>query len=163
MNSIDKILIKVENGIDLNQLDHTFNNQSLFSSQIIYEFEVSPMESSKKKLRNSILKKIGEHTDSYFIFYFKKDFKEFKKQNWHEILKRISLTIIAEEPNTEQISQAIKDRANFHQVKLMDDAKKLLTNYSMGNLIQAENDIKKLKLIYNKQEIDESMLLKSYH
>ena len=34
-NSIDKILIKVENGIDLNQLDHTFNNQSLFSSQII--------------------------------------------------------------------------------------------------------------------------------
>jgi ABC-type uncharacterized transport system substrate-binding protein len=40
-NSIDKILIKVENGIDLNQLDHTFNNQSLFSSQIIYEFEVS--------------------------------------------------------------------------------------------------------------------------
>ena len=40
-NSIDKILIKVENGIDLNQLDHTFSNQSLFSSQIIYEFEVS--------------------------------------------------------------------------------------------------------------------------
>ena len=36
-NSIDKIPIKVESGIDLNQLDHTFNNQSLFSSQIIYE------------------------------------------------------------------------------------------------------------------------------
>ena len=30
-NSIDKIPIKVENGIDLNQFDHTFNNQSLFS------------------------------------------------------------------------------------------------------------------------------------
>ena len=157
-NSIDKILIKVENGIDLNQLDHTFNNQSLFSSQIIYEFEVSD-GIIKKEIKESILKKIGEHKDSYFIFYFKKDFKEFKKQNWYEILKRLSLTIITDEPNTEQITQAIKDRAHFHQVKLTNEAKKLLTNYSMGNLMQAENDIKKLKLIYDKQEVDESMLL----
>ena len=157
-NSIDKILIKVENGIDLNQLDHTFNNQSLFSSQIIYEFEVSD-GIIKKEIKESILKKIGEHTDSYFIFYFKKDFKEFKKQNWYEILKHLSQIIIAEEPNTEQITQAIKDRAHFHQVKLTNEAKKLLTNYSMGNLMQAENDIKKLKLIYDKQEVDESMLL----
>ena len=157
-NSIDKILIKVENGIDLNQLDHTFNNQSLFSSQIIYDFEVSD-GIIKKEIKESILKKIGEHTDSYFIFYFKKDFKEFKKQNWYEILKHLSQIIIAEEPNTEQITQAIKDRAYFHQVKLTNEAKKLLTNYSMGNLMQAENDIKKLKLIYDKQEVDESMLL----
>ena len=157
-NSIDKILIKVENGIDLNQLDYTFNNQSLFSSQIIYEFEVSD-GIIKKEIKESILKKIGEHKDSYFIFYFKKDFKEFKKQNWYEILKRLSQIIIAEEPNTEEIMQAIKDRAHFRQVKLTDEAKKLLTNYSMGNLMQAENDIKKLKLIYDKQEVDESMLL----
>ena len=157
-NSIDKIPIKVENGIDLNQLDHTFNNQSLFSSQIIYEFEVSD-GIIKKEIKESILKKIGEHTDSYFIFYFKKDFKEFKKQNWYEILKHLSQIIIAEEPNTEQITQAIKDRAHFRQVKLTDEAKKLLTNYSMGNLMQAENDIKKLKLIYDKQEVDEPMLL----
>ena len=157
-NSIDKILIKVENGIDLNHLDHTFNNQSLFSSQIIYEFEVSD-GIIKKEIKESILKKIGEHTDSYFIFYFKKDFKEFKKQNWYEILKHLSQTIIAEEPNTEQITQAIENRAHFHQVKLANEAKKLLTNYSMGNLMQAENDIKKLKLIYDKQEVDESMLL----
>ena len=157
-NSIDKILIKVESGIDLNQLDHTFNNQSLFSSQIIYEFEVSD-GIIKKEIKESILKKIGEHTDSYFIFYFKKDFKEFKKQNWYEILKHLSQIIIAEEPNTEQITQAIKDRAHFRQVKLTDEAKKLLTNYSMGNLMQAENDIKKLKLIYDKQEVDEPMLL----
>jgi DNA polymerase-3 subunit delta len=157
-NSIDKILIKVENGIDLNQLDHTFNNQSLFSSQIIYDFEVSD-GIIKKEIKESILKKIGEHTDSYFIFYFKKDFKEFKKQNWYEILKHLSQIIIAEEPNTEQITQAIKDRAHFRQVKLTDEAKKLLTNYSMGNLMQAENDIKKLKLIYDKQEVDEPMLL----
>ena len=158
INSIDKILIKVENGIDLNQLDHTFNNQSLFSSQIIYEFEVSD-GIIKKEIKESILKKIGEHKDSYFIFYFKKDFKEFKKQNWYEILKHLSQIIIAEEPNTEQITQAIKDRAHFRQVKLTDEAKKLLTNYSMGNLMQAENDIKKLKLIYDKQEVDESMIL----
>jgi DNA polymerase-3 subunit delta len=158
INSIDKILIKVENGIDLNQLDHTFNNQSLFSSQIIYEFEVSD-GIIKKEIKESILKKIGEHKDSYFIFYFKKDFKEFKKQNWYEILKHLSQIIIAEEPNTEQITQAIKDRAHFRQVKLTDEAKKLLTNYSMGNLMQAENDIKKLKLIYDKQEVNESMLL----
>ena len=157
-NSIDKILIKVENGIDLNQLDHTFNNQSLFSSQIIYDFEVSD-GIIKKEIKESILKKIGEHKDSCFIFYFKKDFKEFKKQNWYEILKHLSQIIIAEEPNTEQITQAIKDRAHFRQVKLTDEAKKLLTNYSMGNLMQAENDIKKLKLIYDKQEVDESMLL----
>ena len=148
-NSIDKIPIKVENGIDLNQLDHTFNNQSLFSSQIIYEFEVSDGV-IKKEIKESILKKIGEHTDSYFIFYFKKDFKEFKKQNWYEILKHLSHNNIAEEPNTEQITQAIEDRAHFHQVKLTNEAKKLLTNYSMGNLMQAENDIKKLKLIYDR-------------
>ena len=55
-DSIDKIKIKVENGIDLNQLDHTFNNQSLFSSQIIYEFEVSD-GIIKKEIKENILKK----------------------------------------------------------------------------------------------------------
>ena len=74
----------------------------------------------KKEIKESILKKIGEHKDSYFIFYFKKDFKEFKKQNWYEILKGLSQIIIAEEPNTEEIMQAIKDRAHFRQVKLTD-------------------------------------------
>ena len=157
-DSIDKILIKVENDIDLNLLDHKFNNQSLFSSQIIYELEVSD-GIIKKEIKEYFLKKIGEHIDSYFIFYFKKDFKEFRKQNWYEILKGLSLIIIADAPNTEQITQAITDRAHFHQMKLTNEAKKLLTNYSMGNLMQAENDIKKLKLIYNKQEVDESMLL----
>ena len=157
-DSKDKIQIKVENGIDLNQLDHTFNNQSLFNSQIIYEFEVSD-GIIKKEIKEIILKKVSEHIDSYFIFYFKKDFKEFKKQNWYEFLKGSSLIISAEEPNTEQISQAINDRTHLHQVKLTNEAKKILANYSMGNLMQAENDIKKLKLIYNKQEVDESLLL----
>ena len=57
IDSIDKIPIKVENGIDINQLDHTFNNQSLFSSQIIYEFEVSD-GIIKKEIKEYILKKI---------------------------------------------------------------------------------------------------------
>ena len=156
-DSIDKIKIKVENGIDLNQLDHTFNNQSLFTSQIIYEFEVSD-GIIKKEIKENILKKINEHIDSYFIFYFQKDYKEYKKQNWFVLLKNFSLTIVAEEPNIEQISQAINDRMHFHQVKLTNEAKKLLINYSMGNLIQAENDIKKIKLIYDKKEVDESLL-----
>ena len=157
IDSIDKIRIKVENSIDLNQLDHTFNNQSLFSSQIIYEFEVSD-GIIKKEIKESILKKIDEHIDSYFLFYFKKDFKEFKKQNWFELLKNLSLIIVTDEPNIEQISQAINDRVHFHQVKLTNEAKKLLINYSIGNLIQAENNIKKIKLIYDKQEVDESLL-----
>ena len=157
IDSIDKIKIKVENGIDLNQLDHSFNNQSLFSSQTIYEFEVSD-GIIKKEIKENILKKIDENEDSYFIFYFKKDFKEYKKQNWFELLKNLSLTIVAEEPNVEQIFQAITDRMRFHQVTLSSEAKKLLINYSMSNLMQAENDIKKLKLIYGKQEIDESLL-----
>ena len=157
-DSIDKIKIKVENSIDLNQLDHMFNNQSLFSSQIIYEFEVSDGV-IKKEIKENILKKIDEHIDSYFIFYFKKNFKEYKKQKWFEQLKKLSLIMVAEEPNNEQISQAIDDRIHFHQVNLSSKAKNLLINYSMGNLIQAENDIKKIKLIYDKQEINESLLL----
>ena len=52
-DSIDKIKIKVENDIDLNQLDGTFNNQSLFSSQIIYEFEVSD-GIIKKEIKESV-------------------------------------------------------------------------------------------------------------
>jgi DNA polymerase III subunit delta len=156
-NSIDKIQIKVENGIDLNQFDYMFNNQSLFSSKIIYEFEVSD-GIIKKEIKESILKKIDENVEDNFIFYFKKDFKEYKKQNWFELLKNLSLIIVAEEPDIEQIFQAINDRTHFHQVKLTNEAKKLLINYSMGNLMQAENDIKKIKLIYGEQEIDGSLL-----
>ena len=37
--------------------------------------------------------------------------------------------------------------------------KNFLTIIQWVNLMQAENDIKKLKLIYDKQEVDESMLL----
>ena len=157
-NSIDKIQIKIENDIDLNKFDHMFNNQSLFSSQIIYEFEISD-GIIKKEIKESILKKIEENVEDNFIFYFRKDFKEYKKQNWFELLKNLSLIIVAEEPDIEQISQAINDRTHFHQVKLTNEAKKLIINYSMGNLMQAENDIKKIKLIYGKEEIDESLLL----
>ena len=48
-DSIDKILIKVENGIDLNQLDHTFNNQSLC---LLYT-SPSPRDRQKSRMPSS--------------------------------------------------------------------------------------------------------------
>ena len=154
---IDKIKITIENSININHLDQYFNNKSLFSSKTLYEIEDSD-GLIKKEIKENILKKIEGHIDDYIIFYFKKDFKEYRKQNWFELLKKLALTIVVEEPNNEKISQAINDRLSFHKVNLTNEAKKLLINYSMGNLIQAENDIKKIKLIYDKQEVSESLL-----
>ena len=153
----DKIKIKLENGIDLHNLDHIFNSKSLFSEKRLFEIDVAD-GIIKKEIKEILLQKIKEYSDDYFIFYFKKHFKDYKKQNWFELLKNYCLLLNVEEPNNEQLLEAIKHRIKLHQISMTNEAKKLLVNYSMGNLIQAENDIKKLKLIYPNQEINEKII-----
>ena len=156
-DSVDKITVKIENSYDLNDLDHALNSQSLFSSKMLYEIEVSD-GLIKKEIKDILVKNIKANAEDYFIFYFKKSFKDYKKQNWFELLKNLSLMIEVDEPNSKQLTQAVEDRIQLHKINLTNDAKKLLINYSLGNLIQADNDIQKIKLIYNKQEVNESLL-----
>lgn len=156
-DGIDKIKIKLENGIDLHNLDHILNSKSLFSEKRLFEIDVAD-GIIKKEIKEILLQKIKEYSDDYFIFYFKKHFKDYKKQNWFELFKNFCLLLNVEEPNNEQLLDAIEHRIKLHQISMTNEAKKLLVNYSMGNLIQAENDIKKLKLIYPNQEINEKII-----
>jgi len=157
-NEIEKIKIKFENSIDLRDLDHIFNSKSLFASKRLFDIEIADGV-IKKEIKEALLKNIKKYSDDYFLLYFKKHFKDYKKQNWNDLLKNLSFLINTEEPDNEQLFEAIDQRIIFHQVAMNNEAKKLLVNYSMGNLIQAENDIRVLKLMYQNQEINEKMLL----
>ncbi len=156
-NEIEIIKIKLENSINIKDLVNIFNSKSLFSSRRLFDIEIADGV-IKKEIKEVLLKNIENYSNDYFVLYFKKHFKDYKKQNWNELLKNFSLHINAEEPNNEQLFEAINYRLIFHKVVMNSEAKKLLASYSMGNLIQAENDIKVLKLIYQNQEINEEML-----
>jgi len=157
-NEIEKIKIKFDNSINYDDLDHTFNSKSLFSTKRLFDIEIADGV-IKKEIKEFLLKNVEKYPNDYFLLYFKKNFKDYKKQNWNELLKNFSFLINSEEPNNEQIFEAINHRTIFHKVTMTREAKNLLVSYSLGNLIQAENDIRVLKLIYQNQEINEKMLL----
>jgi len=91
--------------------------------------------------------------DDIFIIYFVNPTKEILKTAWYTKLTGNCMTISAQEPSLSEIRTAIKQRAIFYKINIDEEGLEILTNVSLGNLLFAENEIKKLSLLFKEDLI----------
>jgi len=158
LNNIEYKLINFDSSNKLDQIRPVFDNSSLFSNKTIFSISIASgkiLEETKKFL----VKEISENNNDFFILHFHNSTKELLKSTWFTKIKESSIQLEAKEPDTQQIQEAIKTRANFYNLSLDNESISLLSNLSLGNLLAAENEIIKLSLLSIKTDIDVKELL----
>ena len=158
-NNLEQIRIDIESTTKLDAINTKFTNDSLFNEGSILKINISTgriKEEIKKFLISEVLKK---NTNNFFIFYFKQNMKEFSKLSWPKILKDMSLVFEASEPATKSYKETVSLRADFYDLIFTDGAIEMLSQLTIGNFLLVENELIKLQLIFDKNEIDEKKLM----
>ena len=159
LNNIENKSISFDSSNKLDQIKPLFENTSLFSNQTLFSISIAGgriLDETKKFLIKVISEDVNE---DLFLIHFKNFTKELIKSAWFIKLKESSIQLEAKEPNTQQIQEAIKVRANFYNLSLDDESLSLLSNLSLGNLLAAENEIIKLSLLDIKTNINVKKLI----
>ena len=150
--NIEKQSIVYDIKISVDEMKSKFQNQSLFSQKTLIEitFSNGKISTEVKDFLKVISSKIN---DDIFIIYFVNPTKEFLKTAWYTKLTGNCMTISAQEPSLSEIRTAIKQRAIFYKINIDEEGLEILTNVSLGNLLFAENEIKKLSLLFKEDLI----------
>jgi len=156
--NIEKQSIVYDIKISVDEMKSKFQNQSLFSQKTLFEITFSNGKISTE-VKNFLKSISGKIDDNIFIIYFINPTKEFLKTAWYNKLIENCMTISAQEPSAKEIRAAIKQRAIFYKIKIDEEGLEILTNMSLGNLLFAENEIKKLSLIFKEDPINAKDLI----
>ena len=158
LHNIEYVSISFETSNKLNEIKPLFENESLFSNQSLYNISL-PGGRVLDEMKNFLVNVITENANDFFIIHFQKSTKELFKSTWFQEIRKKSLQLEANEPTSHQIQQAIKSRAEFHNLDLDHESISLLSNLSLGNLLVAENEIIKLSLVELGTKIDIKKLI----
>lgn len=146
LNNIQHQSINLDSPNKINEIKLLFDNDSLFSNRTLFNINI-PAGRILEDTKKFIIKVIAENSNDFFIVHFQHSTKELLKSSWFQELSKKSLQLEAKEPTSNQIQQAIKARADFHNVNLDNESISLLSNLSLGNLLAAENEVIKLSLV----------------
>jgi DNA polymerase-3 subunit delta len=140
--------ITINSSTQANDIKPILSDGSLFNNNNLYKILVSRGKISND-VKNFITQLLINISDNFYIINAEADPKDFKKSSWYKSLQKFSITIEANEPNTTDIIELIKARAKLHGLNLTDEAINLITEFTEGNLLAAENEIIKLSLLHN--------------
>ncbi len=149
---IEKQAIVYDFKLTVDEIKSKFQNQSLFSKKTLFEITFTGGKISTE-VKDFLKLLTNEISDNIFIIYFVNPTKDFLKSAWYTKLIENCMIISAQEPTPNQIRTAIEQRTLFHKVKIDDEGLEILINMSLGNLLFAENEIKKLSLMFKENPI----------
>ena len=152
-NNIEYQAINLDAAYKINEIKLLFENESLFSTEKLFSISM-PAGRVLVETKNFISDVILNNPTDFFILNFQKPTKELLKSSWFQEISKQSVQFEANEPNLNQIQQAIKIRSSFHNLELDNESISLLSNLSLGNLLSAENEIIKLSLVELGSDID---------
>ena len=151
--NIEKQSIVYDFKLTVDEMKSKFQNQSLFSQKNLFEITFLSGKISIE-VKDFLKLLINEVRDNIFIIYFISPTKDFLKSAWYTQIIENCMIISAQEPTPNLIRSAIEQRALFHKIKIDDEGLEVLASMSLGNLLFAENEIKKLSLIFKEKQID---------
>lgn len=158
VNNIERQSINLDSSKKLNDIKILFENNSLFSNKMIFHISV-PGGRIMEDVKKLIVRIILENSNDLFVIHFQNPTKELLKSRWFKEIYNSSLQVEAKEPSFQRIQEAIKERANFYNLKIDDESLSLLSNLSLGNLMSAENEVIKLSLLGINSDINIKLLL----
>lgn len=139
---------KLEKNTDYTHIKSDTKNTSLFSHKSIYIFSTSNLNYAREA-KDLIIELTKNTNDDIILFHYDKDdIKAFKNSKFYNEIRDLSYDVFALQPAPYQFKNAIQARAKLHNISFDSKALDLFITLIDGNFTFAENELKRLNLIY---------------
>jgi len=134
------------------------SGMSLFEEKSFFIFIVRDLRLSEE-IKNYITDLFRSNHDDFILFHYEGESKDFLKSALYKEISSDALCLSAQEPKAYEFKKILTELIRSYSLNLSSEALNLLEHFSQGNLIFANNALKKLELIYENNIIDEKDLL----
>ena len=150
----EKLIFHVDSDFDWQKFKETITTMSLFSTRRIIDLKILS-EKSITQEGTETLKFYANNPSSttILILTFEKINKNIENRNWFKSLEKKGIWIPVWNIEGRFFEKWIKEHTYKHGFKITPEAVALLSEKTDGNLLAADQEIKKLKLLVNSETI----------
>ncbi|MCG8377857.1 MAG: DNA polymerase III subunit delta [Proteobacteria bacterium] len=150
----ERFILNVDKGFDWNSINQITDNLSLFSSHRIIELRLTSPKPGKEGGRILFEYTENHNQDNLLIISSDKIDKGSQNNKWLKAIEKNGVLIQVWPIKPAQLPGWIQARMHTKQKKLSMDAARLITQKVEGNLLAAKQEIEKLALLIDKDNID---------
>ena len=133
---------------------------SLFEERTFFIFIVKDLRLSDE-IKSFIVDLFQSSFDDFILLHYEGESKDFLKSNLYKQISISALCFSALEPKAYEYKKILIDLIGSYSLNVSSEALNLLEQLSQGNLIYANNALKKLQLIHENKTVDTKGLLSS--
>ncbi|MAS81647.1 MAG: DNA polymerase III subunit delta [Legionellales bacterium] len=150
----ERIVFNVDKSFDWYSINQATDNLSLFSSRRIIELRMSSPKPGKEGGR--VLSEYAEqiNKDNLLVITSEKVDKSVQNTKWFKAIEKKAAIIQVWPINSVQLSNWIQSSVQAKQKRLSLDAARLIAQRVEGNMLAAKQEIEKLVLLVDKDDID---------
>ena len=154
--NIQKIIL--DKKTESKELKILTSGMSLFEEISFFIFIVKDLRLSEE-IKNYITDLFRSNHDDFILFHYEGESKDFLKSALYKEISSDALCLSAQEPKAYEFKKILTNLIGSYNLNLSSGGLNFLEQLSQGNLIYADNALKKLELIYENKIIDEKDLL----
>lgn len=150
----ERLVFNVDKSFDWNSINEATGNLSLFSNRRIIELRMTSPKPGKEGGR--VLLEYAEqlNEDNLLIISADKMDKSVQNTKWFKAIEKAGAVIQVWPINPAQLPGWIQNRIQAKQKRMTLDAARLIAQRVEGNLLAARQEIEKLVLLIDKDDID---------
>ncbi len=154
--NIQKVVLDKKS--ETKELNNITSSISLFEERSFFIFIIKDLRLSDD-IKSYITDFFKSNHDDFILFHYEGESKDFLKSAFYKTISTNALFLSAQEPKAYEFKKILTELMGSYSLNLSAEALNLLEQFSQGNLIYANNALKKLELIYENNIIDEKDLL----
>ena len=154
--NIQKIILDKKS--QAKELINLASSISLFEEKSFYILIIKDLRLSDD-IKNYITDLFHSNHDDFILLHYEGESKDFLKSSFYKSISTNALCLSALEPKAYEFKKILADLIASYNLNLSSEGLNFLEQLSQGNLIYANNALKKLQLIHENNVIDGKDLL----
>jgi len=154
--NIQKIIL--DKKTESKELKNLTSGMSLFEESSFFIFIIKDLRLSDD-IKDYLTDLFLSNHDDFILLHYEGESKDFLKSSLYKRISNNALCLSALEPKTYEFKKILTDLIKSYNLNLSSEGLNFLEQLSQGNLIYANNALKKLELIYENNAINEKELL----
>ena len=154
--NIQKIIL--DKKTESKELKILTSGMSLFEEISFFIFIVKDLRLSEE-IKNYITDLFRSNHDDFILFHYEGESNDFLNSALYKEISSDALCLSAQEPKAYEFKKILTNLIGSYNLNLSSGGLNFLEQLSQGNLIYANNALKKLKLIYENNAVNEKDLL----
>jgi DNA polymerase-3 subunit delta len=149
----ERVVLDVATGFDWNRLIEENASMSLFASRRLIELRMGSSKPGREG--GKVLTEYAEQLagENVLLITCNKLEKQVQKSKWYKSLNKVGVTTQVWPIDAEKLPSWIRQRIKKHDKTITEDAAQLVADRVEGNMLAASQEINKLCLLVNNDEI----------